>query len=43
MRALIGIAVGLLLLLAADSFFLGGKFFITLTIFIDNVKVMTGW
>lgn len=43
MRILIGIAVGLLLLLALDSFLLGGKLFITLTIFIDNVKLMTGW
>jgi hypothetical protein len=40
MRILIGITLGVLLLLAIDSYFLGGKLFNTLTIFIDNVRLL---
>jgi hypothetical protein len=42
MRVLIGIALGLLLLLAVDSYLLGGKLFFTITIFIDNLKMLWG-
>lgn len=43
MRILIGISVALLVLVALDSYFLGGKYFTTLTIFIDNVTILRGW
>ena len=42
MRTLIGISIALLLLLALDFYFQGGKYFTTLTIFIDNVTTLLG-
>ena len=42
MRVFIGITLGLLLLLALDSYLLGGKFFNAMSIFIDNVKALWG-
>ena len=42
MRIFLGIVVVLLFLLAIDSLVLGGKYFHTLTIFIDNVRILKG-
>ncbi|RKE72352.1 hypothetical protein [Pseudorhodoplanes sinuspersici] len=42
MRIFIGILVSLLLLLAMDSYWLGGKYFNTLTIFVDTVTILGG-